>query len=131
MSKTPLFALIVIRDYQVRICIIKSKWFLDAIHPEGLAKMAKALGDNSGYAQTIFALAIDETTDPLLFVGQTDGKIVEPRGSRIFGWDCVFEPIDSELTYGEMDKDTKNKISHRSKALDKFLLFIKEGKLDN
>ena len=62
MSKTPLFALIVIRDYQVRICIIKSKWFLDAIHPEGLAKMAKALGDNSGYAQTIFALAIDETT---------------------------------------------------------------------
>ena len=31
-----------------------------------------------------------------------------------FGWDPVFEPEGFDQTYAELDKDTKNKISHRS-----------------
>ena len=94
---------------------------MDAVKPEGLAKMAQVFGDNSAYAQTIFALALDEETEPLVFVGRTYGKIVEPRGGRNFGWDCCFQPDGFEETYGEMDKEIKNKISQRYKALQKFI----------
>ena len=93
------------------------KWFLKKIKPEGLAKMAGALGDNSGEAVCIFAYCESLDKEVELFKGVTRGKIVEPRGSRDFGWDCVFEPEGFDKTYGELDSETKNKISHRSKAL--------------
>ncbi|KAJ6393117.1 hypothetical protein OIU77_022572 [Salix suchowensis] len=47
------------------------------------------------------------------------GKIVPARGPDDFGWDPIFQPDDGyEQTYAEMPKDEKNKISHRSRALD-------------
>ncbi|VDK63547.1 unnamed protein product [Gongylonema pulchrum] len=54
---------------------------------------------------------------PLLFAGQTDGRIVEPRGETYFGWDPCFEPEGFTHTYAEMGPAIKNTISHRSKAL--------------
>ena len=45
------------------------------------------------------------------------------RGPPDFGWDPVFEPdavegvTDGGVTYAEMDKVAKNKISHRYRAL--------------
>jgi inosine triphosphate pyrophosphatase len=52
------------------------------------------------------------------------GKIVEPRGSRDFGWDPVFQPEGHELTYAELDKSVKNEISHRSKAIEKLKEYL-------
>ena len=41
----------------------------------------------------------------------------EPRGAGGFGWDTAFIPDDGDgRTYGEMDNDEKNAISHRRKA---------------
>lgn len=54
-----------------------------------------------------------------MFEGRTDGRIVPARGPRNFGWDPIFEPEGYSQTYAEMDKDTKNSISHRYRALDK------------
>ena len=31
-------------------------------------------------------------SEPILFEGRTDGKIVPARGDAVFGWDPVFEP---------------------------------------
>ncbi|CAG5056584.1 unnamed protein product [Parnassius apollo] len=45
--------------------------------------------------------------------GKTTGKIVSPRGTRDFGWDCIFQPDGYNLTYAELPKEEKNKISHR------------------
>ena len=112
--------------FQDLICWIISKYFLEKIKPEGLAKMAAALGDNSAYSQTIFAFAYDEKQPPLLFVGQTQGRIVEPRGSRNFGWDCCFEAEDTGKTYGEMSSEEKNQISHRYRAMAKFIDYIRK-----
>ncbi len=44
---------------------------------------------------------------------------MEPRGPRNFGWDPCFLPDGFDQTYAEMDMDTKNKISHRGRALEK------------
>jgi inosine triphosphate pyrophosphatase len=61
-----------------------------------------------------------------VFVGRTDGKIVDARGPSDFGWDPVFQPEGHEETYAEMDKAVKNSISHRYRALEKFRAFIVE-----
>ncbi|CAK60440.1 unnamed protein product (macronuclear) [Paramecium tetraurelia] len=97
------------------------KWFLDAAGPEGLSKMLDGFEDKTGYAQCILSYMGPELKEPLQFVGQTQGVIVRPRGPRNFGWDPIFQPDGYTDTYAEMDKDVKNKISHRLKAIQKFI----------
>ncbi|KAH0470291.1 hypothetical protein IEQ34_000014 [Dendrobium chrysotoxum] len=93
------------------------KWFLEKIGHEGLNNLLMAYEDKSAYAACVFSLALGPNTDPLTFVGKTMGKIVPARGPKDFGWDPIFQPNGYELTYAEMPKEEKNKISHRSKAL--------------
>ena len=52
--------------------------------------------------------------------GVVKGVIVEkPRGVDGFGYDPIFQPNLYEITFAEMDMEEKNRISHRSKALEK------------
>src|SRR6266496_1553824 len=61
-----------------------------------------------------------------LFEGVSEGKIIhEQRGERGFGYDPVFVPDESENTFAEMTLDEKNKYSHRRKAIDKLISFLK------
>ena len=97
------------------------KWFLEKTGPEGLVDALAAYDDKSAEALCVLAYATgpeDET--PRTFVGRTRGRIVRPRGSRDFGWDCVFEPEGRAETYAEMDAATKNSISHRYRAFELF-----------
>ena len=57
-----------------------------------------------------------------LFEGRVDGKIIEHRrGENGFGFDPVFVPDGYEKTFAEMSADDKKKISHRGRAVEKFL----------
>ncbi|XP_039133247.1 inosine triphosphate pyrophosphatase [Dioscorea cayenensis subsp. rotundata] len=93
------------------------KWFLQKTGHEGLNNLLKAYEDKSAYAMCIFSLALGPRVEPITFIGKTQGKIVPARGPPDFGWDPIFQPDGYELTYAEMPKEEKNKISHRSKAL--------------
>ena len=54
------------------------------------------------------------------FEGIIDGTIVlEKRGSKGFGYDPIFKPNSSDLTFGEMTLEQKNEFSHRAKAFAK------------
>ncbi|MGB4538847.1 MAG: non-canonical purine NTP pyrophosphatase, partial [Prolixibacteraceae bacterium] len=46
------------------------------------------------------------------------------RGTGGFGYDPVFMPEGSELTFAEMQPVEKNKISHRGRALEKMVEFL-------
>ena len=37
--------------------------------------------------------------EPVLFEGKTEGTIVPARGSTHFGWDAVFQPTGTNLTF--------------------------------
>lgn len=51
------------------------------------------------------------------FRGTIEGTLVwPPRGSRGFGYDPMFLPVDATETFGEMDQDAKHAISHRAVA---------------
>ena len=67
-----------------------------------------------------------------IFEGRTAGQIVNPpRGKRDFGWDPVFQPDGFDQTYAEMESQTKNRISHRGRALDKLKQFLQRIKTIN
>lgn len=55
--------------------------------------------------------------------GTWEGRIAEaPRGDNGFGYDPVFEDLQTGLTAAEMDPDMKNERSHRALALNNFVL---------
>ena len=52
------------------------------------------------------------------FEGVVEGSIVDlPRGSRGFGYDPIFVPNGFDQTFAESPVETKNKISHRARAI--------------
>ena len=54
--------------------------------------------------------------------GMCEGSIItEERGNRGFGYDPLFLKYEYSKTFAEIDEETKNRISHRRKALDKML----------
>jgi len=56
-----------------------------------------------------------------------EGRILEEkRGKDGFGYDPVFYYEPMNKTFSELDLDTKNKISHRGKAIDAFIHKLKE-----
>lgn len=57
-----------------------------------------------------------------VFPGKIDGKITWPmRGTEGHGYDPIFVPDGYNLTFGEMDRWEKNKISHRADAFAKLV----------
>ena len=96
------------------------KWFLKNLGPDGLPRLIADWEDKSAAAVCMFGYSEGVDSDVTIFEGRTTGVIVNPpRGSRDFGWDPVFQPDGFQLTYAEMEKETKNSISHRGKALQK------------
>ena len=86
--------------------------------------MACAFEDQSAVAQSIFGLKINDN-EPMLFIDRTEGTIVQPRGNNNFGWDPCFKPNEHYKTYAELDEDTKNELSHRSKATKLMIEYLK------
>ena len=96
------------------------------------ANMAKLLleldgvEDRSARFRTVVAL-IDASGEHV-FEGEVRGAITtEPRGSNGFGYDPVFLPEMSDLTFAELDAKLKNAISHRGQAVWKLVRFLIEG----
>ena len=57
-----------------------------------------------------------------VFPGTMEGRIVWPmRGDQGHGYDPVFQPAGYDVTFGELDRWEKNKISHRADAFRKFV----------
>jgi len=57
-----------------------------------------------------------------VFPGKMEGRVVWPmRGEQGHGYDPIFQPEGYDVTFGEMDRWEKNKISHRADAFRKFV----------
>jgi XTP/dITP diphosphohydrolase len=53
-----------------------------------------------------------------LFDGTCEGRIgFEPRGGGGFGYDPLFIPAGHSRTFGELEEEAKNRLSHRGRAL--------------
>ena len=92
-----------------------------------LRKLKNKANRNSRF-KTIISLIIDGKS--VNFEGVVEGKITEEkRGSNGFGYDPIFQPNGYASTFGEMSLKEKNKISHRSIAINKMVQYLKENNL--
>ncbi|MCM1077000.1 MAG: non-canonical purine NTP diphosphatase [Bacteroides sp.] len=73
---------------------------------------------------TVIALIIGETE--LTFEGRVEGRILtEPHGTAGFGYDPIFKPDESSVSFAEMSADDKNAISHRGRATAKLMEYLR------
>ncbi len=87
--------------------------------------------NRQGYFECWVALA---SPDGLIKAvkGVSEGMIVDKeKGSFGFGYDAIFVKHEYGKTFAELDEDTKNRISHRRKALDRLLPHLKLILQDN
>lgn len=74
--------------------------------------------------RTIIALILDG--EEHFFEGAVEGEIIsEKRGADGFGYDPIFLPMCYTHTFAEMSLSMKNTISHRAKAVEKLVDFLK------
>ena len=61
------------------------------------------------------------------FEGICEGHIIQNRqGKEGFGYDPVFVPSGAEMTFAQMTMEEKNKFSHRRKAVDKLVNYLRK-----
>ena len=86
-----------------------------------MAKVEERLteaGDDDRSAWFTCALAVAWPKGPaVVFEGRIDGTLAfPPRGGRGFGYDPIFVPQGFEQTFGEMEPEQKDAMSHRARA---------------
>ena len=60
-----------------------------------------------------------------LFEGECKGSMKKNKsGVEGFGYDPIFIPIEYDITFAEMTKYQKGKISHRGKSVEKLVDFL-------
>ena len=83
--------------------------------------------DRHARFRTVFALIYQG--EEHLFEGIVEGDILRERhGSEGFGYDPVFSPEGRGISFAEMSPDEKNAISHRGRATQKLVEFLKNEK---
>ena len=71
------------------------------------------------YFECVISLASPEGLKKTT-IGKVEGVILEKeKGSLGFGYDSIFMKHEYGKTFAQLEETTKNKISHRRKALDK------------
>lgn len=75
--------------------------------------------------RTVIALNLDGETH--YFEGRCDGIITkDQRGDGGFGYDPIFQPDGFDETFSELGTEVKNSISHRGRATQKLIDFLKK-----
>ena len=89
-----------------------------------LEKLAK-INDRKARFRTVISLVIDG--EEKQFEGIVNGEILkEKRGGSGFGYDPIFKPDGFESSFAEMSLEDKNKISHRGRAVQKLVDYLKK-----
>jgi len=92
-----------------------TKWVMQSVGNEGLLRLLALENDRSASAVCVVALATAEG-EVRTFRGEVRGTVAEnARGEGGFGYDPVFVPGWSSMTYAQMGEG-KNMDSHRARA---------------
>lgn len=97
-----------------------------------MAKLMQKLGDNDNRKarfRTVIALITGSGDDVVkLFEGVAEGDIIrEKKGGEGFGYDPIFRPEGYDKTFAELGHEIKNKISHRARAVQKLVEYLKQA----
>lgn len=98
----------------------------NASYQDNVLKLLEALdGKENRAAQFRTVVALVDGNQEWTFEGICKGKIIdEQKGKKGFGYDPIFMPDEFAETFAQMDSNIKNLISHRGKAVQKFMDFL-------
>ena len=110
---------------------VYSSYIMKTIGNEGLLRLIDDFENTEAHFTSIIALYYKPLDKNFFFEGSVHGKISEKiRGSSGFGFDPIFLPdIIPNKTFAELSTEDKNKISHRGKAWNKFIKFLKKTQI--
>jgi XTP/dITP diphosphohydrolase len=93
-----------------------------------LLKNLDQIEDRSAYFKTVFCLITHDNTH--YFEGIVKGSIANhPIGDNGFGYDPIFVPEGYHQTFGELDKEIKKSLSHRARATQSLIEFLRKTDL--
>ena len=97
---------------------------------DNMNKVLENLSDsNNRKAQFKTVIALNINGKQFLFTGIAPGEItLEKIGNQGFGYDPIFRPLQYQETFAQLSLDIKNKISHRGKATQQLIDFLKLNK---
>jgi XTP/dITP diphosphohydrolase len=118
----------------------------DARNNEKLLRLLNSIPDENRTARFQCALALTPivapqiepssrvcSADPLelqteIFEGACEGRLLKKAaGAGGFGYDPLFVPVGFVESFAELSEETKNRISHRAKALEKLRVRLSPG----
>lgn len=86
-------------------------------------RQLEGVSDRRARFKCVISLIIDG--EEKRFDGVVNGQILhKKRGSQGFGYDPIFLPDGYDRTFAEMPLELKNKISHRSQAINKLADYL-------
>jgi len=89
-----------------------------------LLKNMEGVKNRKARFRTVISLILDG--EEHLFEGIVEGRIAEREaGCGGFGYDPLFIPDGYDCTFAEMSAEEKNAISHRGRAVQKLVSFLK------
>lgn len=94
---------------------------------DNMDKLLSTLYENANRnAQFKTVITLNRNGEQHLFTGIAKGTItLEKSGDKGFGYDPIFKPEDYNETFAQISIDIKNKISHRGKATQQLITFLK------
>lgn len=93
---------------------------------ERLLRELKGVTNRKACFRTVIALILDGRE--YFFEGEVKGEIIEiQKGNDGFGYDPIFLPDGSNLTFAEISEEEKNLISHRGRATQKLIDFLSKN----
>ncbi len=89
--------------------------------------LAKLGGASDRSARFRTALCLKSESGEMIFEGICNGRIIETEtGFNGFGYDSLFVPDGFSKTFAELSDEEKNAISHRGRAVENFLIYLRE-----
>ncbi|HEX3387040.1 MAG TPA: non-canonical purine NTP pyrophosphatase, partial [Mucilaginibacter sp.] len=95
-------------------------------HANNIKLLEKLAGIRNRKARFVTIISLLWEGSEYFFEGSVEGTIREElAGKEGFGYDPLFQPAGFDITFAEMSLEEKNKLSHRGKAVEKLVEFLK------
>ena len=101
-----------------------AKDFVNSLGIQKIHELVKSLKDNK--ARRICTLGLRYKGKYYFFQGETKGTIVKPsKNTKASDFDRIFIPKGYKKPMSDLPQELKDKISHRAKAYQKLIVFLK------
>ena len=103
-----------------------SSYVQETLKNQGILKLMSDVEDRYAEFRSVVGYCTPKT-EPEVFLGTVKGRIGHmEKGSYGFAYDPLFIPEGYDKSFGELNREEKNRFSHRRKSLEKFALWYKD-----